>query len=614
MIGETLSHYRILEKIGEGGMGEVYLAEDARLLRKVALKLLPEALTRDPERNQRFVQEARAAAAVEHPSIAAIYDVDEVRGRSFIAMEYVRGESLRQAIANKKLGLGRALSLAIQVAEGMAKAHERGVVHRDLKPANILISEDGYAKVIDFGVAKLLAPLAQDTEGETLLKTSEGQVAGTVSYMSPEQARGETLDARSDIFSLGVVLYQMLSGTAPFLRPSAAETLSAILKEAAPPLALEGAETPPELQRILKKVLAKDPADRDGSMKDLALDLRLLKEDVASTGATRARVAPPGRSPLAWLAGGLATAVAVVIAVYLLHGGLGKRPPPGIGPSGRPAIAVMYFEDHTGSEEIRWLSRGLPNMLTTGLAQTPGLDVVSSQRIQEILRQVGAEDLDVIDKAVVSEVARRAGAGAVVAGSIFKSGAEVRIDVQVEDVGSGRVLAAQSVRGSDIFGLVDELAGRIRGGLELTEAPSARSITEITTPSLEAYRLFSEAMEAFRNVRYPDARRRMQRAVEIDPAFAIAYFYLSVMAERVGEPAASAEYMRKALNPRRAAPAASKAPGASGPGGAGRPTATGGGAPGKAPRQLSRRGDRLPRAGDRLRGPPERCREISQHH
>ena len=245
-------------------MGEVFLAEDTKLRRQVSLKFLSQELTQDETRKQRFIQEARVAAGIEHPHIAAIHDIDEADGRTFIAMEYVRGESLRETINAGKLNLRRSLELGFQVADGLAKAHERGVVHRDIKPENILVSEDGYAKIIDFGLAKLLEPLAprgDDSEANTAtqLKTREGVVMGTVSYMSPEQASGATVDARSDVFSFGIVLYEMLTGESPFRKASLAESLGAVLHTTPPALEAPSVTIPPELQRILKKALAKAP-------------------------------------------------------------------------------------------------------------------------------------------------------------------------------------------------------------------------------------------------------------------------------------------------------------------------------------------------------------------
>ncbi|MGH9461019.1 MAG: protein kinase domain-containing protein, partial [Vicinamibacteria bacterium] len=546
MLGSTVSHYKILEKIGEGGMGEVYLAEDTKLKRRVTLKFLSRELTEDEERKRRFIQEARAAAAVEHPHIAAIYDVDEADGRTFIAMEYVRGGSLRDAIQGKKLNLRKSLELATQIADGLSIAHDRGVVHRDLKPENVLVSEQGYAKIIDFGLAKLVEPLFRDDENSqaataTRLATREGTIMGTVAYMSPEQARGASVDARSDVFSFGVLLSEMLSGESPFRKNTAIETLSAILKDPAPPLHLEGSRVPGGLDRLLRKTLQKDPDQRYQTMKDVANDLRELREEM--TSAARPASAAAAGTSWRWIA------VAAVALLGLAAGWyfFGRdRTPPGIGVSGRPSVAVLYFESLTGDEEIRWLSRGLPNMLVTDLAQTPGLDVVSSQRIHEILKQIGQENLESIDKSVVTEVARRAGAGAVVVGSIFKSGDEVRIDVQVEDVGSGRVLSAESVRGDDVFSLVDELTVRIRNSLHFGDQASVRPIAEVTTPSIEAFQYYTEGMEAYGNVRFSDARRLFENAVKVDPSFAMATVHLSQLAEWSGESALSKDYIDKA--------------------------------------------------------------------
>ena len=529
-------------------MGEVYLAEDTKLKRRVSLKFLPDELTRNEERKQRFVQEARAAAAIQHPHIAAVYDVDEADGRTFIAMEYVPGESLRKAIESGKLDFRRSFELGFQIADGLAKAHERGVVHRDVKPDNVLITEDGYAKIIDFGLAKLLEPIVPSTEDsgdtETKLKTRDGLVMGTVSYMSPEQARGETIDARSDIFSFGVLLYEMVSGRSPFQKKSVAESLSAVLHET-PPALSSSTELRPDVRRVLRKALAKDVSERYQSMKDVAIDLKEIRDENLSSSRPAVPMDAPSKFPWPWVAVGAVALLGVVLG-WALFGRNGAEPL-GIGDSGRPAVAVMYFESLSGDEEVRWLSKGLPNMLITDLAQTPGLDVVSSERIQKILKQIGQDDLENIDKGVVEEVARRAGAGAVVVGSIFKSGEEVRIDVQVQDVSSGRILSADRVQGQDIFPLVDELTGRIRSSLQMDDSPADRPLADVTTPSLEAFQLFSDGLDARRNLRWQDARRLFERAVANDPSFAMAYSELVRVAQELGETQLVEEYRKKVL-------------------------------------------------------------------
>src|SRR5262245_13874676 len=284
MISERISHYRIINKLGAGGMGEVYLAEDTRLRRKVALKILSTELTKHPEKLRRFEQEAFAASALSHPNILVIHEIGTEADHHFIATEFIEGETLRDRMARKKMDLEDALDVAIQASSALAAAHKAGIVHRDIKPENIMLREDGYIKVLDFGLAKLIEPQAPsaDTEAQTVARvdTDPGTVMGTVNYMSPEQAKGKAIDSRTDVFSLGVVLYEMVAGRPPFRGDSSAEVLAAILDREPPPLARFESEAPPELQRIVSKALRKDREQRYQTIKDLLIDVRSLRDEL----------------------------------------------------------------------------------------------------------------------------------------------------------------------------------------------------------------------------------------------------------------------------------------------------------------------------------------------
>ena len=293
MIGKTLSHYTILEQLGAGGMGVVYRARDTRLNRSVAFKVLPPDLTSDPERRARFLQEARSASAVTHPAIAQIYDVDEVDGIAFIAMELVEGQTVRQLVANRELDLLGAVEVAVQVAEGLGKAHDAKIVHRDIKSDNIMVTPDGHAKILDFGLAKpfgAVEPAADEDPQATVrrtLMTNPGMVVGTLAYMSPEQARSRPVDQRSDLFSLGIVLYEMVAGQLPFHGESALDTLHAIAFEESRPVSTLRANVPPSLQRVVARCLRKQPQDRYESAEALVRDLRAVGRELDS-GVTQA--------------------------------------------------------------------------------------------------------------------------------------------------------------------------------------------------------------------------------------------------------------------------------------------------------------------------------------
>lgn len=286
MIGTTLKHYEIESLIGKGGMGEVYRARDTRLGRAVALKILPREFTADEARRSRFLQEARAASAVNHPAIAQVYDVDEVDGQVFLAMELVEGKTLRALIQNKELDLLGSLEIAQQVAGGLAKAHDAGIVHRDIKPENVVVSPEGHAKILDFGLAKLLEPAGGTGDDvshmETLAKTQSGMILGTLRYMSPEQARGHEVDARSDLFSLGIVLYEMVTGQLPFSGATALDTLHAIAYEETRPVTALRANIPQSIQRIVSRCLRKQAKDRYPSARELIADLRVAQKEVES--------------------------------------------------------------------------------------------------------------------------------------------------------------------------------------------------------------------------------------------------------------------------------------------------------------------------------------------
>ena len=520
-------------------MGQVFLAEDLKLQRRAALKLISPTLTRDETRRQRFVQEARVAASIDHPHIAAIYDIDEIDGRTYIAMEYVEGGSLREVLKAGPLKLRQALEYAGQAADALGKVHARGVVHRDLKPENLLIAKDGYLKIIDFGLAKLVDPVAQGaladaaTVADEQVRTAEGVVMGTMGYMSPEQVRGEPVDARSDIFSFGAVLYEMVTGVAPFRKRSSADTISAILGEMPPAPRVENVTAGTELQRVLRKCLAKDPDSRYQGMRDLVVDLRQLRESITSSDSrpvepARESGAAWWRRPRVWIGAAVLTAAFAAATLWPARRGSAPSTAPG-GAAARPAVAVVAFEViGASSPDVAWLGKGLPSMLITGLAQTPDIEVVGNERLGDAARQIGASTLDGVERSKLAELARRAGARFILSGTIVQAGPDLRIDARVEDLSTGAVRVAETVRGPDALALADDLSARVRRGLDVKTAPgTVRKVADVASASVEAYRAFTAGAEARANERNADARRHYREAVRLDPEFALAYVHLA---------------------------------------------------------------------------------------
>jgi len=577
LIGRTVSHYQIVEEISRGGMGVVYRATDVRLGRDVALKILPSELVADSARRQRFVQEARAASALEHPHIAVIHEIDEADGVSFIAMELVRGEKLSDVLARGALPPSRGLEIASEIAEGLARAHDKGIVHRDLKPANVMLTEDGHAKIIDFGLAKLVDVLSGDSGSETVLtaNTDPGMVVGTVSYMSPEQARGGNVDHRSDVFSFGVLLHEILSGRPPFRGNTGLDTLHSILHDPVPPLPPLGAtvtaDARDDMQRIIAKCLEKDPASRYQGMRDIVVDLRAARRRLESSVAPAAaapRAQRFGRARRASLAAAIAAAAILVVA-----GIVAFRPRASdvaIAGGNRPSVAVMYFENNTGDTRLDWLRTGLTDMVVTDLSQSPDVEVLGTDRLAQILLEMKRQDDRVVTFDTVREVAKRAGVASVLLGSYVKSGDTIRINIKLQDASTGRIVSAERVEAAgeaNLFPTVDDLTRRIKARFALRDtgdlakrllpAPGGssgsagfavdRDLKDVTSASVEAYRYYAEGIDLHNRGHDFDAIPLLEKAVAIDPQFAMALGKLGIAHGNVGHLARAAEYGQRAL-------------------------------------------------------------------
>jgi tetratricopeptide (TPR) repeat protein/tRNA A-37 threonylcarbamoyl transferase component Bud32 len=529
MIGKTISHYKILEKLGEGGMGVVYKAQDTKLDRIAALKFLPQHLTSDPVEKERFVHEAKAASALNHPNITTIYEIDEYEGQMFIAMEYCEGRTLKQIIEKETLSIKKVLDIGIQICEGLTIAHEKGIVHRDIKSANIMLTPRGQVKIMDFGLAKL--------KGATKL-TETRSTLGTAAYMSPEQAQGEEVDQRSDIFSFGVVLYELLTGQLPFKGEHQAAIIYSIINEEPQPPARFNNQVPAKLEDMVFKALAKERDERYQHIDDLLADLRREKkslEYVKTVQIPKEAVIPkPKRKLLPFVIP--ASIVFIMALVFLV-----LKPfkfeivPEKKAAAEENTLAIMYFENLVDREDKERLGEIVTNLLITGLSESQYLNVVSSQRLYDILKLLGKEGVKVIDKNDASQVATKAGAKWMLLGSILQVEPQVVLTSQLVEVENGRVLASERITGEPgekIFSMVDRLTVELKKDLSLpaqAQKEETPKVADVTTHSPEAYRYYLEGMDYFYKVYYTEAENSFRKALEYDSTFAMAYYWLAII-------------------------------------------------------------------------------------
>ena len=557
----TLSHYRIVRKLGAGGMGEVWLAEDTRLKRKVALKLLPAELTSDADRVRRFEQEAQAASALNHPNILTIYEIGEINGSHYIATEYIEGETLRHHLQHSRRKLREILETMVQVASALSTAHQAGIVHRDLKPENVMLRPDGIVKVLDFGLAKLTEKSAPttDTAAATIARqaTDPGVVMGTVLYMSPEQARGKTVDARSDIFSLGIVLYELVAGRAPFTGESSSDVLAAILDKEPPPLLRFMDEVPPELQRIVTKCLRKERDERYQTMKDVLLDLKELRDELALATKLERSIRPANNSAVenqrtliadaeitqdqsAQLTGE-APVQTTSSAEYLVGEIRQHKRGVAIGLLGLllaasglaywyfstrsssakqiESIAVMPFSNESGNPEVDYLSDGMTETLINSLSQIPNLSVKARA---SVFRYKGKE-FD--PKQIASELKVQA----ILMGRVVQRGSQVTLNLELIDAQTENTLWGNKYerKSSDLVSLQSEITRDVSNRLKpRLSGADAMKVEKTYTANTEAYQLYLQGRFYGSKRTAKDAQKSIdyfQQAAALDPNYALAF-------------------------------------------------------------------------------------------
>lgn len=579
MVGQTIAQYFIIEKIGEGGMGVVYKARDTNLNRLAALKFLRPDAVGDAASKKRFIREAQTAASLEHPNICTVYGIHEVDGLMFIAMAYIDGMNLEHRLLADPVTVEEAIDLAIQISDALHVAHTHGVIHRDIKGANIMLTRAGLVKITDFG-------LARSSDQSRL--TQEGSAVGTIAYMSPEHWRGETADQRTDIWALGILLYQMMTGRLPFHRKTAEATMFAVCNDAPPPMPSLPTEKHLSMAAIIEKALTKNPDERYQNMAEVLADLMPLSQHrkpvyvnptrdarpaATSEDDTKSIITPPpGTAPedatrplphttvrkppkqshvhtILWTA----AAMLIVLLGYLAlqprieEVGNNEAPPE------RSKVAVVYFDNNTGSPSLDWLSRGMPDILINSLSVSTYFHLISVEHLYAVLQEMENDRDFIPDRSLAVRMGKQAEADYVITGSLMKTGDRIRIIAQIHDLKNDRLVKTEQAEGDDLdrlLDLSDQLTSQVRVALEIEvagEPELSRGVTRTKTRSLEAYRAYIQGMDAINQQTYEDAIGPLTRAVQIDSTFAHAYEALTNTYYVLGEYRLAQENIVKAL-------------------------------------------------------------------